>query len=44
MPWLSEAKKGVTSCDKLRVLANTNQSADTRMGQPIPSNRDILCK
>jgi hypothetical protein len=42
MPWLSEAKKGVTSCDKLRVLANTNQSADTRMGQPIPSNRDIL--
>ena len=34
MPWLSEAKKGVTSCDKLRVLANTNQSADTRMGQP----------
>jgi len=35
MPWLSEAMKGVTSCDKLRVLANTNQSADSRMGQPI---------
>lgn len=44
MPWLSEAKKGVTSCDKLRVLANTNQSADTRMGQPIPIYRDIPCK
>ena len=44
MPWLSEAKKGETSCDKLRVLANTNQSADTRMGQPIASNRDIPCK
>ncbi len=24
MPWLSEAKKDVTSCDKLRGLANTN--------------------
>ena len=34
MPWLSEAMKGVTSCDKLRGLANMNQSADTRMGQP----------
>ena len=41
MPWLSEAKKGVTSCDKLRGLANTNQSADTRMGQPIPIYWDI---
>ena len=36
MPWLSEAKKGVTSCEKLRGLANTNRSADTRMGKPIP--------
>ena len=36
MPWLSEAKKGVTSCEKLRGLANTKRSADTRMGQPIP--------
>jgi len=35
MPWLSEAMKGVTSCEKLRGLANTNRSADTRMGQPI---------
>ena len=34
MPWLSEAKKGVTSCDKPRVLANTNRSVDSRMGQP----------
>ena len=24
MPWLSEAMKGVTSCEKLRGLANTN--------------------
>jgi hypothetical protein len=24
MPWLSEAKKDVISCDKLRILANTN--------------------
>ncbi len=24
MPWLSEAMKGVTSCDKLRGLANMN--------------------
>ena len=24
MPWLPEAKKGVTSCEKLRGLANTN--------------------
>ena len=44
MPWLSEAMKGVTSCDKLRGLANMNQSADTRMGQPIPIYRDIRKK
>ena len=24
MPWVLEAKKDVISCDKLRVLANTN--------------------
>ena len=35
MPWLSEAMKDVTSCDKLRGLANMNRSADFRMGQPI---------
>ena len=34
MPWLSEAMKDVTSCDKLRGLANMNRSADFRMGQP----------
>jgi hypothetical protein len=34
MPWLSEAKKDVISCDKLRGLANTGRSADFRMGQP----------
>ena len=34
MPWLSEATKDVTSCDKLRGVANTLRSADFRMGQP----------
>ena len=34
MPWLSEAKKDVTSCDKLRGGANNRQSEDFRMGQP----------
>jgi hypothetical protein len=35
MPWLSEAKKDVISCDKLRGPAQTVRSADFRMGQPI---------
>jgi hypothetical protein len=34
MPWLSEAMKDVTSCDKLRGGANIHISADFRMGQP----------
>jgi hypothetical protein len=34
MPRLWKAKKDVISCDKLRGLANTNRSADFRMGQP----------
>ncbi len=34
MPWLSEAKKDVISCDKLRVGANNLRSGDLRMGQP----------
>ena len=34
MPWVLEAMKDVISCDKLRGLANTNWSADFRMGQP----------
>ena len=34
MPWLSEAMKDVTSCDKLRVGANNLLSGDFRMGQP----------
>ena len=34
MPWLSEAMKDVTSCDKLRVGANNLRSVDFRMGQP----------
>ena len=44
MPWLSEAKKGVTSCENLRGLANTNRSAGTRMGQPTASNRGTPAK
>ena len=34
MPWCQEAKKGVVSCDKLRVGASNLLSGDTRMGQP----------
>ena len=34
MPWLSEAKKDVISCDKLRGGANNLSSVDFRMGQP----------
>jgi hypothetical protein len=34
MPRLSEAKKDVISCDKLREIANEYKSADFRMGQP----------
>ena len=40
MPWLPEAMKGATSCENLRGLANTTRSAGTRMGQPIPINRN----
>ena len=39
MPWLLEAKKDVTSCEKLRGGANNLQSADIRMGQP---NRKVI--
>ena len=38
MPRLSEAKKDVISCEKLRGLANTNRSVDIRMGEPGTSN------
>ena len=34
MPWLSEAKKDVISCDKLGVDAKNLRSSDFRMGQP----------
>ena len=34
MPRLSQAKKDVISCEKLRVDANNPRSADFRMGQP----------
>ncbi len=42
MPWLSEAKKDVTSCEKPRSGANTLLSADIRMGEPVAGDRDIL--
>ena len=38
MPWLSEATKDVTSCDKPRRGANTLRPADFRMGQPAGSD------
>ena len=34
MPWHRSSMKDVTSCDKLRGVANTPRSADFRMGQP----------
>ena len=34
MPWLSEAKKDVTSCDKPCSGAHTRSDTDFRMGQP----------
>ena len=34
MPWLSEAKKDVTSCDKPCSGAHTRSGTDFRMGQP----------
>jgi len=34
MPWISEAKKDVISCDKLRGSAHKNRSGDFRMGKP----------
>ena len=34
MPWLSEAKKDVTSCEKPRGGANGRRSAGVRMGEP----------
>ena len=35
MPWLSEATKDVTSCDKPREGANSRRSGDFRMGEPV---------
>ena len=34
MPWLSEATKDVTSCEKPRGGANSRRSAGVRMGEP----------
>ena len=34
MPWLSEAKKDATSCEKLRGGAHSHRSVGVRMGQP----------
>ncbi len=36
MPRLSETKKDVLSCEKLRGTAKGFRSVDIRMGQPIP--------
>ena len=41
MPWLSEAKKDVISCDKLRGGANNLRSVDFRMGKPISNDMVI---
>jgi hypothetical protein len=38
MPRLSEAKKDVIGCDKLRVGAYNRLVVDFRMGQPIHFN------
>ena len=35
MPWLSEAKKDVIGCEKLRGGVYNLRSVDIRMGQPI---------
>ena len=42
MPWLSEAKKDVTSCEKPRGGANIPRSADVRMGEPAGSDPGTL--
>jgi len=34
MPWLSEAKKDVASCEKLRGAASERRTVNVRMGQP----------
>ncbi len=44
MPWLSEAKKDVTSCEKLWREANTHRPADIRMGEPTGSDSGICIK
>ena len=41
MPRHLKAKKDVASCEKLRVEASTQGSGDLRMGQPIPTCREI---
>ena len=38
MPWLSEARKDVISCEKTRGGANILRSVDIRMGQPAGSD------
>ena len=44
MPWLSEAKKDVISCEKLRGGANNPWSADVRMGEPISNDMMIIIR
>ena len=38
MPWYMAPKKDVTSCEKLRGVANEHRTADIRMRKLITSN------
>ena len=38
MPWYMAPKKDVTSCEKLRGVANERRSVDIRMRELITSN------
>ena len=42
MPRLSEAKKDVISCEKLRLGANNLSAGDFRMGQPTRGDPGII--
>ena len=42
MPWYMAPKKDVTSCEKLRVVANKRWTADIRMRELNASNVALL--
>ena len=42
MPWYMAPKKDVTSCEKLRVVANERWTADIRMRELNASNVALL--